>query len=267
LKEKFLKSHVAFGDFITGNRFIDAAANTSATFCKTDFITRYTNSRVDVFITHNSDFPINDTSLATGPSHKYWLAQNKECTSESVIPIPIGLENMKLRTSRASSEGEYSSQVPGAFQKAKTIEKLSSFNLDKTGLIYMNFSIDTFPKERKKVWNTFAAHDWVTKTAGLTLDHFYFDLASHKFTVSPRGNGLDCHRTWEALYLKTIPIVKRCPGMAYFEDLPIYFIDDWSEITEDSLNSFYENMLNNEYDLGKMRMSWWQNKIKNLMRK
>jgi len=266
LKEKFLNSHITFGDFITGNRFIDAAANTSATFCKTDFITRYTNRREDVFITHNSDFPINETSFAIGPAHKYWLAQNKECTNESVIPIPIGLENIKLRTSSASNNGEYSSQVPGAFQKAETIEKLSSFNLEKEGLIYMNFSIRTFPKERQRVWNTFAAHDWVTKTSDLPLDHFYFDLASHKFTVSPRGNGLDCHRTWEALYLKTVPIVKRCPGLSYFEDLPIYFIDDWSEVTESSLESFYENMLSTEYDLGKLRMSWWRQKIENLMK-
>ena len=123
MKEKFLNSHVTFGDFITGNRFIDVATNTSATFCKTDFLKRYTSNREEIFITHNSDFPINDETYKYGPAHKYWLAQNKECTSKSVIPIPIGLENIKLRTSGASNEGEYSSQVPGAFQKAKTIEK------------------------------------------------------------------------------------------------------------------------------------------------
>ena len=29
------------------------------------------------------------------------------------------------------------------------------------------------------------------------------------FIYSPEGTGIDCHRTWEALYLNTIPIMKR----------------------------------------------------------
>ena len=32
--------------------------------------------------------------------------------------------------------------------------------------------------------------------------------AHFAFVASPSGNGLDCHRTWEALLLRSIPIVK-----------------------------------------------------------
>ena len=53
--------------------------------------------------------------------------------------------------------------------------------------------------------------------------------------------------------------------MSYFEDLPIYFVDDWNEITEESLNIFYQNTLATEYDLGKIKISWWYNKISSLM--
>ena len=31
-------------------------------------------------------------------------------------------------------------------------------------------------------------------------------LGQHRFVLSPRGNGLDAHRTWEALMVGTIPI-------------------------------------------------------------
>ena len=129
----------------------------------------------------------------------------------------------------------------------------------------MNFNIKTYPKERQRVWDMFVGKTWVTNTSNLSMDHFYFDLARHKFVFSPRGNGLDCHRTWEALYLRTIPIVLRVEGMRYFEDLPIYFVDDWSEITEESLNKFYQKMLNSEYNLGKMKISWWKDKINRIM--
>ncbi len=266
MKNFFQSTDISFDDFITGNKFIDICEETKATFCKTDFIKRYSNTYRDIFVTHNSDYPITDEMLNIGPKHKYWFAQNKECKKDSVLPIPIGLENMRTRDSHASNFGEYASVVPSALQKAQIIERIGSFHTQKAGLVYMNFNINTYPQERKKVWDMFSDSTWVNKASSLALEQFYFELASHKFVISPRGNGLDCHRTWEALYLKTIPIVKRSPGMSYFEDLPIYFVDSWKEVTEQSLNSFYENMLKTKYDLGKIKISWWHDKIKNLMR-
>ena len=265
MKQSFQNTDIPFSEFITGNRFIDICDKTNATFCKTDYITRFSNTSENVFVTHNSDYPITREVLNLGPTHKYWFAQNKDCEINTVIPIPIGLENMKTRTSSASNNGEYASEVPNALQKAQIIERFGGLRPEKSGLMYMNFNLNTYPKERARVWNTFKDKGWVNKTSNLSLEHFYLDLASHKFVISPRGNGIDCHRTWEALYLKTIPIVKRSSAMSYFEDLPIYFVDDWSEITEESLNIFYQNTLATEYNLGKIKISWWYNKISSLM--
>jgi hypothetical protein len=265
--EKFTTHKIGFNDYITGNRFIDICEETGATFCKTDYVSLYKQSSKKVFVTHNSDYGITNQVYQVCPSHYCWLAQNKECQQDNVIPIPIGLENMFLRTSKASAAGKFSSQVPGALQKAETINRIANLELSKDNLVYMNFNINTYPEERQSVWNMFAEKEWVTNTSNLSMDHFYFDLASYKFVISPRGNGLDCHRTWEALYLRTVPIVLRSEGMRYFEDLPIYFVDDWSEITEQSLNKFYQKMLNSEYDLGKMKISWWKNKINRIMAK
>ena len=87
------------------------------------------------------------------------------------------------------------------------------------------------------------------------------DLASHKFVFSPRGNGVDCHRTWEALYLRTIPIVKKSTHMKEFEDLPIFFVDNWEEVCYTNLEQFYYKVKNNLYDLSKMKISYWKNLI------
>ena len=35
----------------------------------------------------------------------------------------------------------------------------------------------------------------------------FFDLMQSRFTFSPEGNGLDCHRHYEAILFKGIPIV------------------------------------------------------------
>ena len=263
--EKFTTHKIGFSEYITGNRFIDICEETGATFCKTDYISLYKENSKKVFVTHNSDYGITKELYEACPSHHYWLAQNKECQQSNVIPIPIGLENMFLRTSEVAAGGKFSSQVPGALQKAEIIHRIANLEIPKDNLVYMNFNIKTYPVERQVVWDMFSQKEWVTNTSNLSMDHFYFDLASHKFVISPRGNGLDCHRTWEALYLRTVPIVLKSEGMCYFEDLPIYFVDEWSQITEESLSKFYQKMLNSEYNLGKMKISWWKNKINRIM--
>ena len=49
------------------------------------------------------------------------------------------------------------------------------------------------------------------------------------FVPSPAGNGLDCHRTWEAMYLGAIPVVLKsefCGDSSW----PVLVVDDWDEI-------------------------------------
>lgn len=57
------------------------------------------------------------------------------------------------------------------------------------------------------------------------------------FEVSPQGNGLDCFRTWEALLLGTIPIVRHSALDLLFQDerLPVVIVESWQEITADNL--------------------------------
>lgn len=259
--ENFTEHQIRFEEYITGNRFIDICQDTSAVFCKTDYIATFHNTSQNVFITHNSDYHIDKRVFEFGPKCNLWLAQNKDCDFQNIEGIPIGIENMELRTHDAANGGQYSSQVKGALEKALLIDKYNSFEINKNELVYMNFNINTFPTERQAVWDMFKNEDWVTKTQNLTLQQFYFDLASYKFVISPRGNGTDCHRTWEALYLRTIPIVKRSSTMNEFKDLPIYYVDDWSEISYNKLNEYYERVQGSLFDLSKLKISAWRDYV------
>jgi len=62
------------------------------------------------------------------------------------------------------------------------------------------------------------------------------------FEVSPRGKGLDCFRTWEALALGTIPIVKSSTLDPLFQDeeLPVVIVNSWDEITPANLRRWHE---------------------------
>jgi hypothetical protein len=55
-------------------------------------------------------------------------------------------------------------------------------------------------------------------------------LKRYQFVISPPGNGPDCHRTWEAIYLGTIPIVlSSALSNDFTKALPILAVDTWEE--------------------------------------
>ena len=59
---------------------------------------------------------------------------------------------------------------------------------------------------------------------------------THKslYTLSPRGAGEDCHRFYEAIYLDSIPIVKRTNSVfdKLYNVFPCLIVNDWNEVTE-----------------------------------
>lgn len=78
-------------------------------------------------------------------------------------------------------------------------------------------------------------------------------LPHYKFVVSPEGNGIDCHRHYEALMAGSIPIVERYNGMVEkYGNCPILYTEDYSEITSEYLNEKYEEMLHKIWDFSKL---------------
>jgi hypothetical protein len=57
------------------------------------------------------------------------------------------------------------------------------------------------------------------------------------FEISPRGKGLDCFRTWEALFLNTIPVVKTTTLDPIYEDeaFPVVIVQSYRDVTRENL--------------------------------
>jgi hypothetical protein len=54
--------------------------------------------------------------------------------------------------------------------------------------------------------------------------------------ICPVGNAIDCHRNWEVLYMRRVPIMTRDPYLQkLFENYPVLFVDKYSDITEELL--------------------------------
>jgi hypothetical protein len=71
------------------------------------------------------------------------------------------------------------------------------------------------------------------------LEEYLRDMRTYKFVLSPLGNGLDTHRTWEALLMGAIPIVETSAMDPLFEGLPVLILNSWQELTLDTLENAY----------------------------
>ena len=79
--------------------------------------------------------------------------------------------------------------------------------------------------------------------------------------MSPEGNGIDCHRTWESMLLGSYPIITSCGIDCLFEDLPIIIVNDWTKVTKKFLEKKYEELSCREYNREKLYADYWLQKI------
>ena len=138
-----------------------------------------------------------------------------------VEPIPIGLENRSFHTNGVPKDfiNLIRSGIP-SFQERKN-QILISFNVS-TNLVERSGALES-AKEISSLDVRFFQG---------SVSQYHSELINSRFVLSPPGNGYDCHRTWEALYLGAIPIVKRMYWPFGHLDLPVVVIDDWSDLAK-----------------------------------
>lgn len=101
--------------------------------------------------------------------------------------------------------------------------------------------------------------DWMRRSALWEIKKDYV------FSISPHGNGLDCHRTWHDLALGCIVIVKKSTLDPLYEGLPVVIVDDWSEITQDNLFLWmreFADLLDKQTYVEKLKTSYWHQKMR-----
>lgn len=220
-----------------------------------------------ILISHNSDGSVTDnpTRFNVGSSNDAdsrlipdnlvcWYTQNVKVKHSKIKSIPIGMENDIW------------------FPEINKIEKIiNKINEEKTYIndVYMCFNINNNFSERNYLFNLLNNKSFVTSEIGYNgnndlFNRFLNNIYNHKFVVCPEGNGIDTHRTWETLYLGSIPIEKRNFNNIYYENkLPICFVNDWNEINEDFLEKEYNRIKNTDYNLDLLNFNYWKNKIEN----
>lgn len=86
--------------------------------------------------------------------------------------------------------------------------------------------------------------------------------AKYAFVACPHGNGLDCHRQWEALCLGCIPVVKRSSIDKIYEGLPVLIVGEWSDITPELLRSTVNDFKTRKFDYDRLLLKYWTDRMK-----
>ena len=101
----------------------------------------------------------------------------------------------------------------------------------------------------------------------LKPEYYFKDLPKYKFVVSPEGNGIDCHRHYEALLAGCIPIVEHNDLIKQkYVGCPILYTTDFAEINDEYLTNKYNEMLDKSFNFSCLFLSYYspetQHKIK-----
>lgn len=246
--EDKMKFHVEYDEYIWGDKFKEKFSQTGF-YSNIDFVLNNVSDDSNYVITHNGDYAVDDHKVSFYKNLKKWFGQNVITTNSKVIPIPIGLEN------------DY---IAGQPSKKFFLEKLSKIENNPNSLIYLNCNINTFIVDRLPAYQHFVNQKWcTTKLHGtVSYEQYCVDILKHKFVVCPRGNGLDCHRNWETLYLGRYPVMKKCHSLEkLYSDLPVLFVDEWEQVTEELLLSTAENFAFKQFNYDKLKFSYWSNLI------
>ncbi len=134
---------------------------------------------------------------------------------------------------------------------------------EKTGLVYANFSEKTHP-DRALLLKYMKDTSYCYCAERCPYVDYLSQMASYKFTLSPRGLGIDCYRTWEALLVGSIPIVKSSYLDSLYDGLPVLIIKDWESITEEFLHTQYQKIISKTYRLDKLYLDYWLSLINEL---
>ena len=166
---------------------------------------------------------------------------------ERIHHLPIGLRDPE----------EVHSNHKHFTHKTIIAEKEKEHKPLKELLCLLCFTINGYIQERIKCYETLSSKPFVTNLnerqyerqlsihcGQVPVDIFYDFVQRSKYTLAPIGTGPDTHRFYEALYLNSIPIVKRTKTHfdTFYNIFPCLLVNEWSDVTEELLNNEYEKL-------------------------
>ena len=230
-------------------------------YCKEKHLVKFLEASKQgqyVLVIEPTAFAIGNLLIPKHPQIKKWYATNINSNNKISQGLPMGIPCNR-------THGSYLSFFWQALQKPKTNE------------------IFCYARNNMNI-------DWITWDQTPKYQDYLSRIRDSQFTLVPPSEDWNrdriwysdenTYKTWEALYLGTVPIVlknyptyewtptnihKQISGpmglcTAHFKNLPIIFVDRWENMTPEFLEVEYEKIKNNSCEM--LKFSYWDNQIK-----
>lgn len=195
---------------------------------------------------------ISFTQYLDDPHIIVWFTANLDYIHPKLKPLPTGLANNHWPHGNVEM-----------FRKA--MKSRSSFE-ERQARVYVNMSIGTNKSARE------ALYLQCQKSPFCDLFTFVFgaagaarnleDMKRYRYILSPPGNGVDCHRHWEALLMGCIPVMQHSMLDQLFDDLPVIFVNEWSQMTAEYLEQEYQKLMKRTFNYERLFANHWFAAIK-----
>jgi hypothetical protein len=256
---------------------IKTTKNNTIIYLKIDWIKKFINNlhlitHKFILITGLSDITCPNTILIkrdflnfiNNDKLVHWYCQNCFVEHEKITKIPIGLDYHTLK----ENDCYWGNKLLPIEQESELIYIKNSSKplLERKLKCYSNFHFSTyghkFGYDRKDIINIIPKNIVDYEPNKIKRIDTWKIQSEYAFVISPHGNGLDCYRTWEALILGCIVVVKKSPLDCLYDDLPVLILNDWKELNINLLTETLNEFSSKTFNYDKLTLNYWQNMIK-----
>lgn len=183
-----------------------------------------------VVLLHNGDFNPQPQLLDGIANVAHWVfASNLVELRAKCTAVPVGLENRFRNRNGAMRD----------FLATREVEEIE----DRPNWLFASFNVDNNRATREPLRHALSQSPYGFPFKRLSPIAYRREVLKSKFVLSPPGNGPDCHRTWEAIYLGAVPVLlEGYIASELAQDLPLITVRDYApflRLSKSSLQSLY----------------------------
>lgn len=198
--------------------------------------------------------------ILTNPYILKWYTQNCLASHPKLIHMPIGMDYHTLAEKDYDLWGKCASPMhQDAAIQALAASAYPFYERERKAYATFHFYLDR--GDRREAYDAIPKELVYYEPSPVLRQESHQAQTKYAFVISPYGGGPDCHRTWEALALGCIPIIKSCGLDPLFEDLPVLLVKQWSDVTQELLDSTVEEFKTKTFKYEKLTLRYWMNHI------
>ena len=185
--------------------------------------------------------------ILMNPYLERWYAQNLNYPHPKLVNLPIGMDYHTDYYLLNYQPLEQEKTVKDILRKSKSI-------YEREHLAYCNWHFEMDRGDRKECYDQTSKSLCWYETKRVSRKEAWENQANLAFCLSPEGVGFDCHRTYEAIFLGAIPIVKRNCLSKIFDTLPVIIVENYHDVTYELLMSELDRISKDKFDFSQLVM-------------